>query len=76
MSRVYPLDPTVPGSLGVVRQTEAVAAAVAAILAGRLVVLPTETWVADQTKQPTLVLSACTPRFSASHRLVVFAARQ
>jgi L-threonylcarbamoyladenylate synthase len=43
MSRVYPLDPTVPGSLGVVRQTEAVAAAVAAILAGRLVVLPTET---------------------------------
>jgi len=43
---------------------------------GSQVVLPTETWVADQTKQPTLVLSACTPKFSASHRLVVFAARQ
>ncbi len=38
-------------------------------------VLPTASWVLDQTSAPTLVLTTCTPRFSASHRLVVFAAR-
>jgi sortase A len=40
-----------------------------------LEVLPQETWVLRQTRRPTLVLTTCTPRFSASHRLVVFAAR-
>ena len=39
------------------------------------VVLPSDGWVLRQTKAPTLVLTACTPRFSASHRLVVFASR-
>ncbi len=43
---------------------------------GTRVILPTEAWVLDQTKRPTLVMTACTPRFSASHRLVVFAARE
>lgn len=39
------------------------------------VVLPTAVWVLRQTRAPTLVLTTCTPRFSASHRLVVFATR-
>jgi sortase A len=39
------------------------------------VVFPSDGWVLRQTKAPTLVLTACTPRFSASHRLVVFANR-
>jgi len=39
-------------------------------------VLPTATQVADQTEKPTLILTTCTPRFSASHRLVVFADRE
>jgi sortase A len=39
-------------------------------------ILPWERWVLDQTRDPTLVLTTCTPRFSASHRLVVFADRQ
>jgi sortase A len=43
---------------------------------GSQVVLPSDTWVAHQTRSPTLMLSACTPKFSATHRLVVFAARQ
>jgi sortase A len=38
-------------------------------------VLPTSTWVLQQTATPTLVLTTCTPRFSASHRLAVFASR-
>jgi sortase A len=42
---------------------------------GSQVVLPDDTSILDQTKGPTLVLTACTPRFSASHRLVVFASR-
>jgi sortase A len=36
---------------------------------------PSESWVLDQTTKPTLVLTTCTPRFSASERLVVFANR-
>jgi sortase A len=39
-------------------------------------ILPSESWVLDQTRKPTLVLTTCSPRFSASHRLVVFADRQ
>ncbi|MFN2590604.1 MAG: sortase [Actinomycetota bacterium] len=39
------------------------------------VVRPTDVWVLRQTSDPTMVLTACTPRFSASHRLVVFAER-
>lgn len=42
---------------------------------GTRTVLPTASWVLEQTDAPTLVLTTCTPRFSASHRLVVFAAR-
>jgi sortase A len=42
---------------------------------GSRVVLPSDVWVLRQTAAPTLVLTACTPRFSASHRLVVFARR-
>ncbi len=38
-------------------------------------ILPTGVWVLRQTRAPTLVLTTCTPRFSASHRLVVFASR-
>ena len=37
------------------------------------VILPSEGWVLESTKRPTLVLTTCEPRFSASHRLVVFA---
>lgn len=40
-----------------------------------LVITPSEGWVLDQTRNPTLVLTTCTPRFSATHRLVVFADR-
>ncbi len=39
------------------------------------IILPTETSVLDQTKRPTLVLTTCEPRFSATQRLVVFAER-
>ncbi|MDP8956177.1 MAG: class E sortase [Actinomycetota bacterium] len=39
------------------------------------VVLPSDTSVLQQTTEPTLVLTACTPRFSGSHRLVIFASR-
>jgi len=42
---------------------------------GSRTVLPTATWVLTQTRAPTLVLTTCTPRFSASRRLIVFAAR-
>ncbi len=42
---------------------------------GAKVVLPSDVSVLEQTKEPTLVLTACTPRFSGSHRLVVFASR-
>lgn len=40
---------------------------------GSRVVLPTDVSVLDQTGYSRLVLSACTPLFSASHRLIVFA---
>ncbi len=39
------------------------------------VVPPGALWVARQTRAPTLVLTTCDPRFSASHRLAVFAVR-
>jgi sortase A len=39
------------------------------------IILPTEGWVLDPTNRPTLVLTTCNPRFSASQRLVVFAER-
>jgi sortase A len=37
------------------------------------VVLPTALWVTRNVGYPRLVLSACTPLYSASHRIVVFA---
>jgi sortase A len=37
--------------------------------------LPSGAWVLDQTKDPTLVLTTCNPRFSAAERLIVFADR-
>jgi sortase A len=39
------------------------------------IIQPTETYVLDQTKKPTLVLTTCHPRFSAAQRLVVWADR-
>jgi sortase A len=39
------------------------------------IVQPTDTSVLAQTPRPTLVLTTCNPRFSASQRLVVFADR-
>jgi sortase A len=36
---------------------------------------PSALWIARQTTRPSLVLTTCTPRFSASQRLVVFAVR-
>ena len=41
-----------------------------------ITIVPSQNWVLRQTQAPTLVLTTCTPRFSASHRLVVFADRQ
>jgi sortase A len=38
-------------------------------------VLPTQTDILRQTRDPTLVLTTCTPRFSAARRLIVFADR-
>jgi sortase A len=38
-------------------------------------VVPTETTILQQTEEPTLVLTTCTPRFSAARRLIVFAER-
>jgi sortase A len=40
-----------------------------------LIIEPGEGWVLDPTTRPTLVLTTCNPRFSASQRLVVFAER-
>jgi sortase A len=42
---------------------------------GTRTVLPTDSWILNQTGPPSLVLTTCSPRFSASHRLVVFASR-
>lgn len=42
---------------------------------GQSVISPADDRVLDQTRAPTLILTTCTPRFSASHRLVVFASR-
>lgn len=38
-------------------------------------VAPTDSWVLEQTDRPTLVLTTCTPRFTATRRLIVFAER-
>jgi sortase A len=38
-------------------------------------VSPTDSWVLEQTDRPTLVLTTCTPRFTAARRLIVFAER-
>lgn len=38
-------------------------------------ILPSGRFVLEQTERPTLVLTTCNPRFSASQRLVVFADR-
>lgn len=38
-------------------------------------ILRTGAYVLDQTKDPTLVLTTCNPRFSAAQRLIVFADR-
>lgn len=40
------------------------------------IVAPTAVQVAEPTVRPTLILTTCNPRFSASQRLVVFADRQ
>jgi sortase A len=37
------------------------------------VIPPTRIGILDPTKKPTLVLTTCTPRFSAAERLIVFA---
>jgi LPXTG-site transpeptidase (sortase) family protein len=42
---------------------------------GLRVVRPDALWVANQTRAPTLVLTTCNPRFSASQRLALFAVR-
>jgi sortase A len=39
-------------------------------------VSPTDTSVTQQTSEPTLILTTCTPRFYATYRLVVFAVRR
>lgn len=39
------------------------------------IVAPTDIQVADPTVKPTLILTSCNPRFSASQRIVVFADR-
>jgi len=38
-------------------------------------VLPDRTYVLDQTRRPTLALTTCNPRYSASQRLIVLADR-
>lgn len=38
-------------------------------------VVPTASWILHDTRRPSLVLTTCTPRFWATHRLVVFASR-
>jgi sortase A len=38
-------------------------------------VVPTASWILRDTAKPSLVLTTCTPRFWATHRLVVFASR-
>jgi sortase A len=43
------------------------------VVVGSRVVLPTDVSVLDPVGYSRLVLSACTPLFSASHRLIVFA---
>ena len=42
---------------------------------GSRTISPSDASVLDQTTRPTLVLTTCTPRFSASERLIVFADR-
>ncbi|MGH2675339.1 MAG: sortase, partial [Actinomycetota bacterium] len=45
------------------------------VITERRDVPPTERSVLRQTRTPSLVLTTCTPRFSASLRLIVFADR-
>ncbi len=45
------------------------------VVTKQLIILPSEGWVLNQTVKPSLVLTTCNPRFSASQRLVVFANR-
>jgi sortase A len=39
------------------------------------IILPSQAGVLNETKNPTLVLTTCNPRFSAAERLVIFAQR-
>ena len=39
------------------------------------IILPSQAAILNQTKNPTLVLTTCNPRFSAAERLVIFAQR-
>jgi sortase A len=39
------------------------------------IIQPDQIGVLDPTKRPTLVLTTCTPRFSAAQRLIVYATR-
>ena len=39
------------------------------------IILPSQAFVLHQTEDPTLVLTTCNPRFSATERLIVFAER-
>lgn len=39
------------------------------------VITPDNSSVLDQTKNPTLVLTTCNPRYSAAERLIVIASR-
>lgn len=44
-------------------------------VSGTEIVAPSDGSVLDQTRDPTLVLTTCHPRFSAAERLIVFAER-
>jgi sortase A len=39
------------------------------------IILPSQAAVLHETRDPTLVLTTCNPRFSAAERLVIFAQR-
>jgi sortase A len=39
------------------------------------IILPSQAAILNETKNPTLVLTTCNPRFSAAERLVIFAQR-
>jgi sortase A len=64
----WSLDQLRPGDLILIQTREG---SYAYVVQWQKILLPTAMWVVAPTQQPSLTLTTCTPRFSASERLVI-----